>query len=92
MEFEGPKTTLYIRGAKMTDAGFYQCTATSPAGTAITKCRVTVIRKSLNERFDNRSTTSFVALSEAGQFAKDFPQMAPPLLNKPGVYVALISI
>lgn len=45
VEFEGPKTTLYIRGAKMTDAGWYQCTATSPAGTAITKCKVTVIRK-----------------------------------------------
>lgn len=44
VEFEGPKTTLYIRGAKLTDAGFFQCTATSPAGTAITKCRVTVIR------------------------------------------------
>jgi hypothetical protein len=28
----------------MTDAGWYQCTATSPAGTAITKCKVTVIR------------------------------------------------
>jgi hypothetical protein len=44
VEFEGAKTTLYIRGAKMTDAGWYQCTATSPAGTAITKCKVTVIR------------------------------------------------
>lgn len=28
----------------MTDAGWYQCTATSAAGTAVTKCRVTVIR------------------------------------------------
>ncbi|CAM2700506.1 unnamed protein product [Rotaria socialis] len=43
VEYEGAKTTLYIREAKMTDAGWYQCTATSPAGTAITKCRVTVI-------------------------------------------------
>jgi hypothetical protein len=40
----------------MTDAGWYQCTAISPAGTAITKCKVTVIRmcliffrKSINE-------------------------------------------
>jgi hypothetical protein len=28
----------------MTDAGWYQCTATSPAGTCVTKCKVTVIR------------------------------------------------
>jgi hypothetical protein len=28
----------------MVDAGWYQCTAISPAGTAITKCKVTVIR------------------------------------------------
>ncbi|CAF4167212.1 unnamed protein product, partial [Rotaria sp. Silwood2] len=43
VEFEGAKTTLYIREAKLTDAGWYQCTATSIAGTAITKCKVTVI-------------------------------------------------
>ncbi|CAF1673059.1 unnamed protein product, partial [Adineta ricciae] len=43
VEFEGAKTTLYIRNAKMIDAGWYQCTATSPAGTAVTKCKVTVI-------------------------------------------------
>jgi hypothetical protein len=28
----------------MVDAGWYQCTAISPAGKAITKCKVTVIR------------------------------------------------
>ena len=28
----------------MSDAGPYQCTAISPAGTCVTKCRVTVIR------------------------------------------------
>jgi len=43
VEFEGPKTTLYIRTAKLTDAGWFQCTATSPAGTCVTKCKVTVI-------------------------------------------------
>ncbi|CAF3405101.1 unnamed protein product [Rotaria sp. Silwood1] len=43
VETEGAKTTLFIRQAKMTDAGWYQCTATSIAGTAITKCKVTVI-------------------------------------------------
>ncbi|CAF1320227.1 unnamed protein product [Adineta steineri] len=43
VEFEGAKTALHIHAAKLTDAGLYQCTATSPAGTAITKCRVTVI-------------------------------------------------
>jgi hypothetical protein len=84
MEFEGPKTTLFIRVAKMSDAGWYQCTATSLAGTAITKCRVTVIRK---KRFalsseSHRFSRSFSALSQADQFIRENPNFGPQLLNK----------
>jgi hypothetical protein len=84
VEFEGPKTTLFIRGAKLTDAGWYQCTATSPAGTAITKCKVTVIRMDLICIIQKNDYIFFalLALSDAGQLPQDLPQYGPQILSK----------
>lgn len=68
----------------MTDAGFYQCTATSPAGTCVTKCRVTVIRTCsfLLYLIFSFFFHSLLALSEAGQYPKEFPQLGPQQLGK----------
>lgn len=92
VEFEGPKTTLYIRGAKMTDAGWFQCTATSPAGTCVTKCKVTVIRMSfflIKPHWFPRLLR--LALSEASQYPKELPQFGPQHLSKVPGYVSLVN-
>ncbi len=75
----------------MTDAGWYQCTATSPAGTAITKCKVTVIRMYMKNIKHLIYEILFLALSEAGQYVKDLPQFGPEQLAKLPAYVFLIN-
>lgn len=76
----------------MTDAGPYQCTATSPAGTCVTKCRVTVIRTySSSLIFFSNFCCLLLALSEAGQYPKDLPQYAPQQLAKLPLYVVQIN-
>jgi hypothetical protein len=79
----------------MTDAGWYQCTAISPAGTAITKCKVTVIRMCLiffESPLMNFRFIFLLALSEAGQYAKDLPQFGPQQLSKLPRYVLLMNL
>jgi hypothetical protein len=44
IDINGGHSKLYIQNAVKAHEGWYQCTATSPAGTVITRTTVTVIR------------------------------------------------
>ena len=47
IDVNGGHTKLYIQSAQKPDEGWYQCTAVNPAGSTITRTKVTVIRKTL---------------------------------------------
>jgi hypothetical protein len=45
IDINGGHSKLHIQSAEKIHEGWYQCTATSPAGTVVTRTKVTVIRK-----------------------------------------------
>ena len=45
IDVNGGHTKLFIQNAQKGDEGWYQCTAVNPAGSTVTRTKVTVLRK-----------------------------------------------